>query len=70
MTFRFEQLQPVQIKLTGQIGWVIGRSDMASGAQNYLVTFQNAAGEYSQRWFWEYEIAATAAQPPGLSYPE
>ena len=72
MTYRYNNLQPVQVRLTEQIGWVTARQDNAAGAQYYQVAHKTAGGDFVRRWYGEQELIALAADdtrnPPGISY--
>lgn len=72
MTYRYNNLQPVQVRLTEQIGWVVSRQDNAAGARHYLVAHKTAGGDYARRWYGEQELIALARDeqraPPGISY--
>ncbi len=72
MTFKFNNLQPVQIRLTETIGWVNSRHDYANGGTYYRVAHKSAGGDYVCRTYAEHELIALASdetrEPPGISY--
>ena len=72
MTFKFNNLQPAEVKLTAKVGWVTGRYDVANGGIYYRVAHTNNAGDYSSRWYAEHELATIPPgdprTPPGLAY--
>jgi hypothetical protein len=72
MTFRFNNLQPVRVRLTEKIGWVNARYDVANGGNYYHVAHTTAGGDYTRRWYAEHELIALpeseTCEPPGISY--
>ena len=72
MTFKFNNLQPVQIRMTEKIGWINSRHDYANGGKYYRVAHESATGEYVNRTYAEHELVALAEddqrKPPGISY--
>ncbi|HEY1136594.1 MAG TPA: hypothetical protein VGE64_03795 [Xanthomonadaceae bacterium] len=74
MTFKFNQLQPVQVKLPQRLGWVTGRVEYASGTRCYQVAHLSACGDYTRRWYAEYELAEVPpgdlSPMPGIPYPD
>lgn len=72
MSFKYNLLQPVVVRLTEKIGWVNKRTEEAGGGRHYYVAHETTTGEYVQRWYAEHELLPLPAddqrKPPGLSY--
>ena len=52
-TFKFELLQNVTIKITGEVGEVIGRAEYSHCDDKYFVRYKAADGRAAEKWWDE-----------------
>jgi hypothetical protein len=59
--FKFALDQQVQIKVSGEIGQIIGRAEYTTGENSYYLRYQSADGRAVEAW-WTESALATAAE--------
>ncbi|EKN3739187.1 TPA: hypothetical protein ACVBYD_004638 [Yersinia enterocolitica] len=62
MQFKFAMKQHVVITVSGETGQVIGRLDTINAENSYLVSYKNANGCSTKKWFDAFELAEAPAQ--------
>lgn len=55
--FKFELDQQAQIKVSGEIGQIIGRAEYTTGENSYYLRYQSADGRAVEAWWAESALA-------------
>ncbi|RXA95605.1 hypothetical protein [Yersinia sp. 2105 StPb PI] len=62
MPFKFSLKQNVVITVSGEAGQVISRLDTINAENSYLVSYKNANGCSTKKWFDSFELTEAPAQ--------